>query len=411
VNASDRSRTRRSTASTSRSCQDAAESRDAPTSLYVHVPFCLKRCAYCDFATAPYDADSAERYVRRLADELERVPRASPLRTIYLGGGTPTALTERQLEFVLERVRERVALPKVGGSLVEWTCEANPESLTREKAKLLRDAGVDRVSLGAQSFEEPVLAALGRDHAPKHVFAALELLRDAGFERLSLDLMFAAPGETSAQLERDLEQLAKLELEHVSAYCLTYEPGTPLTRLRAEGRVTPHDDETELVQYRLVRERLAAAGLAHYEISNFARPGRESQHNLVYWRGEEYFGVGLGAGSYEFGTRRSSTRELSKYLGEWGSADSRDWLGPPHEAETLEPDAKAREALILGLRLLEGVDSREFAHRFGSCLDEPNLAATISRLVARGLLERLGAVLRLTPRGLELADEVFVELV
>ena len=291
-----------------------------PRALYVHVPFCIRRCAYCDFATAPYDAPSADAYLAKLAVELQRVPLHAPLRTIYFGGGTPTALSEPQLARLLDGVRDRV-----GRARLEWTCEANPESVTPAKARLLRDAGVDRVSLGAQSFDPSVLAALGREHAPDHVFRALEILREAGFERLSLDLMFAAPGESTAQLERDLATLARLAdprelgLEHVSAYCLTYEPGTPLTRLRGEGRVTPQTDEVELVQYRLVRERLTAAGLAHYEISNFARPGRESRHNLVYWRAEEYYGVGLGAGSYEHGTRRSNTRALDQYLGEWGS--------------------------------------------------------------------------------------------
>lgn len=372
-----------------------------PRALYVHVPFCIRRCAYCDFATAPYDAGSADRYVQRLVRELERVPRGAALDTIYFGGGTPTALSEPQLAALLAAVRERT-----GGAKSEWTCEANPESVTIEKARMLRDAGVDRVSLGAQSFDPLVLAALGRDHSPDHVFRALELLRDAGFERLTLDLMFAAPGETERQLRSDLTQLAALDLEHVSAYCLTYESGTPLTRMRASGRVTPESDDVELQQYRLVRELLADAGLPQYEISNFARPGRESRHNLVYWRGEEYFGVGLGAGSYEHGTRRSNTRLLDEYLADWGGSP---W--PPHEAETLEPAAKARERVILGLRLRRGIDAAGWRATTGFALDELYPGRELDRLTDQGLLERTGESLRLTERGLELADEVFVELV
>lgn len=373
----------------------------APRALYVHVPFCIRRCAYCDFATAPYDAGSADRYLRRLELELERVPRGAPLDTIYFGGGTPTALSEAELASLLAAVRERT-----GGAKSEWTCEANPESVTVEKARLLRDAGVDRVSLGAQSFDPRVLAALGREHAPEHVFRALEILRDAGFERLTLDLMFAAPGETVEQLRSDLKQLAALDLEHVSAYCLSYEPGTPLTKMRATGRVTPESDEVELRHFRLVRERLAAAGLAHYEISNFARPGRESRHNLVYWRGEEYFGIGLGAGSYEQGTRRSNTRRLDEYLSDWGGSPY-----PPHEAETLAPAAKARERVILGLRLRRGIDAPAWRATTGFTLDEIYPGRELERLADQGLLERSGDSLRLTERGLELADEVFVELV
>jgi oxygen-independent coproporphyrinogen-3 oxidase len=372
-----------------------------PRALYVHVPFCIRRCAYCDFATAPYDAASADRYLERLARELERVPRDATLDTIYFGGGTPTSLSEAQLAALLAAVRARVS-----GAREEWTCEANPESVTPAKARLLRDAGVDRVSLGAQSFDPQVLQALGREHAPEHVFRALEILRDAGFRRLTLDLMFAAPGETDAQLASDLAQLAALRLEHVSAYCLTYENGTPLTRMREEGRVTPQTDDVELVQYRLVREALAAAGLPQYEISNFARPGCESKHNLVYWRGEEYFGVGLGAGSYEHGTRRSNTRLLDEYLSDWRGSPH-----PPHEAETLDAAAKARERVILGLRLRRGIDAGAWRARTGFTLAELYPDRQLDRLVDQGLLERQGDSFRLTERGLELADEVFVHLV
>jgi oxygen-independent coproporphyrinogen-3 oxidase len=174
--------------------------------------------------------------------------------------------------------------------------------------------------------------------------------------------------------------------------------------------VTPAPDDVELVQFRIVRERLAAAGLAHYEISNFARPGRESRHNLVYWRGEEYFGVGLGAGSYEFGTRRSNTRALDEYLGDWPTG-ARDACFPPHEAETLAHDARARERVILGLRLRQGIDPREHATLAGLTLAQLYRDGEIESLVARGLLEAADGRLRLTDRGLELADEVFVELV
>ncbi|MSR47299.1 MAG: radical SAM family heme chaperone HemW [Planctomycetes bacterium] len=374
----------------------------APTSLYVHVPFCIRRCAYCDFATAPYDDASAKAYVPRLLAELERVPTGAAMRTVFFGGGTPTALNEPELEQLLAAVRDRIRLQPG----FEWTCEANPESVTPAKARLLREHGVNRVSLGAQSFQLSVLSALGRDHSPDHVFRALDLLRAAGFERLTLDLMFAAPGETNAELERDLDTLTAQQLDHVSAYCLTYEPGTPLTRMRAEGRVTPQDEDAELVQYRIVRERLAAAGLAHYEISNYAREGQESRHNLVYWRGEEYFGIGLGAGSYESGTRRTNTRLLPEYLGEWGGAPF-----PPHEAETLGASAKARERVILGLRLRAGIDPRDFTVGCGGSLEELYRDGEIESLIARGVLEQADRRLRLTARGVELADEVFVELV
>jgi oxygen-independent coproporphyrinogen-3 oxidase len=379
---------------------------DTPTSLYIHVPFCIRRCSYCDFATAPYDEASADAYLTRLARELNRVPKHARMRTIYLGGGTPTALSDRQLGSLLTSVRDRLDLSASDTALLEWTCEANPESLTPSNVKLLCEAGVNRVSLGAQSFDDAVLATLGREHAPRHVFRAIELLRAAGFRRLSLDLMFAAPGETLAQLEKDLETVIELGLTHVSAYCLTYEPGSPLTRLRANGRIDPATEEMELAHYRRSREFLSGNGLPQYEISNFASTGYESFHNQVYWRGEEYFGVGLGAGGYEAGVRRSNTRDLHQYLGAWDAPDS-----PPHESETLEPRARAREIVVLGLRMLRGIDARALVARTGFALEALYPEGQIARLVDLGLLDRSEPFVRLTERGLELADEVFVDLV
>jgi oxygen-independent coproporphyrinogen-3 oxidase len=295
---------------------------------------------------------------------------------------------------------------RLDGPPLEFTCEANPESLTQEHVAAMREFGVHRVSLGAQSFQTDVLAALGREHAPKHTYRAVELLRSAGLENLSLDLIYATPGETRQQVQADLEVLVKLQVPHVSAYCLTYEPGTPLTRLLDQGRVEKSDSEEELFQGRLVRDTLQSHGLVQYEISNYARPGLESLHNNVYWRGEEYFGIGLGAGSYEHGVRRTNTRNQEEYLAPWA-----DPQRPPHLAEELDPEARAREVVILGLRRTRGLDLDRLARQTGFALFDLYSEELLDKLLHLNVLLLDAGNLRLTPRGLELADSIFVDLV
>jgi oxygen-independent coproporphyrinogen-3 oxidase len=288
----------------------------------------------------------------------------------------------------------------------EWTCEANPETVHPQLASMLRESGVDRISLGAQSFQARVLESLGRDHDPRHVESAIETLRTAGFEELSVDLMFAAPQQTIEDLDRDLDRVLEFGLPHLSAYCLSYETGTPLTQRWQQGRVPRASEDHELRLYRRIRERLTAAGYRHYEISNYALPGHECKHNLVYWMGRPYYGFGLGAGSYEGGVRRTNTRNLHAYLGPWPGPDR-----PPHDAEELPDLERARELVVLGLRLADGVEHARLESETGFAFEDLYDLALIQRWQDLGLVELDAAGLRCTPAGFEVADSLFADLV
>lgn len=336
-----------------------------------------------------------------MGQEIDRIEPAKDLQTIFFGGGTPTVLPDSLLSPLLGRIRDLCALPPR-----EWTCEANPETVTPERARLLSQAGVNRVSLGAQSFQLETLRSLGRDHAPRDVFRALDVLREEGLDNLSLDLIFAAPGQTRAQLDRDLDVLLDLDLPHVSAYCLTYESGTPLTQQWQQGRVAKASEDTELLLYRRIQRRLGEAGYQQYEISNYARPGFECQHNQVYWRAESYYGLGLGAGSYEHGVRRTNTRNLHEYLGPWPEPHR-----PPHESEELDRPARAREQVVLGLRTAEGVALPRLNDETGHTLGDLYEPGTLERFQELGFLLRDETSMRLTLRGFEVADSILSELV
>lgn len=376
--------------------------------LYIHVPFCLRKCRYCDFYSlplSPLQSDSAgpraERFLDALAAELERLPGGFLPETIYIGGGTPTALPGPLILRLLEIVGRAVAPAQVR----EWTCEANPGTLDAAKVKLLREAGVNRVSLGVQSLDARNLAFLGRIHSAEDAETAFALLREQGLGNINLDLMYGIPDGGRGALERDLERILALGPEHVACYALSFEPGTPLAAMRDRGAVSETDDAEQLAQYTLIRETLAQAGFRHYEISNFARPSRECRHNLRYWRSGEYIGCGPSAHSHWRGARWGNVRDLAAYC-------ERLLAGRDARAceEQLDPQAKAREALILGLRLIEGVGREEFRQQTG--FDYMDLRGPqIDELCQRELLVEENGRLRLSVRALFVSDFVFRELV
>jgi oxygen-independent coproporphyrinogen-3 oxidase len=373
--------------------------------LYVHVPFCVRKCSYCDFYSLAQPPDraapDAARYLAALEVELASLPPGFVPETIFFGGGTPTELATADLSRLLAMVRRRVD----PGRVREWTCESNPGTLTPEKAELLRASGVNRVSLGVQSFDPENLRFLGRIHTAEEAVAGFRLLRACGFGNVNLDLIFGIPGSSQETLRRDLETLAALGPEHASCYCLIFEEGTPLARMRAQGLVREVAEEDELAQYALAREVLARAGYRHYEISNFARPGRECRHNLLYWGAGEYVGVGPSAHSHWGGARWGNVKSLVLWT-------ERLLAGRPARdfEERLEPEARAREALVMGLRRTDGVERAAFRAETG--FDYAALRGReIERLAGLGLLEEAGGRLRLTERGLFVSDAVFAELV
>ncbi|MDR3635071.1 MAG: radical SAM family heme chaperone HemW [Isosphaeraceae bacterium] len=372
----------------------------SPRAAYVHVPFCAHKCGYCDFASLAGVDHLAERYLDALEREMAMSGQPQEVETIFIGGGTPTRLSADDLKRLLASVRRWFPLAQGG----EWTVEANPGTLDGEKADVLRDGGVNRVSLGAQSFQPALLQALERNHAPEEVEKALELLRPR-FNFWSFDLIFGVPGSTPEMWESDLETALGLGPSHLSCYGLVYEKGTALWKQWQAGSVHAVDEEAERAMYAHTIDRLERTGLAMYEISNFARPGHECRHNLVYWANDAYFGVGLGAARYVRGVRSSNTRELPAYLRRIEAGQSA--TGP---TETLDPESRARETTVLMLRRTAvGLDRSDFLRRTGFDLDAL-AGTTVSRYVQRGLLEDDGQRVRFTREGLFLADSVLCEL-
>lgn len=381
--------------------------------LYVHVPFCVRKCLYCDFYSLPTASGTIARrvtaddqpdqpgFLDALARELAALPDDFKPDTVFLGGGTPTELSERDLSRLLNLLRERVDLSDVS----EWTCESNPGTLTGSKVERLLEAGVNRFSLGVQSFDPPTLEFLGRIHSADEAREGFRLLRGLGVTNINLDLIYGVPSASIEVVRRDLDALLDLAPDHAACYCLIFEDGTPLAELRSKGFVKEVDDDTELEQYNLVRATLAAAGYRQYEISNFAKPGFECRHNLLYWGGGEYIGVGPSAHSHWRGERFGNIRDLDAYVKRM--QEGRDIRA---FCEKLDPEAKARETLVMALRRIEGIGAEEF--RTATGFDYRALCAdALPWLEREGLVEIRENRLRLTERGLFVSDAIFAELV
>ena len=359
--------------------------------LYIHVPFCARKCDYCAFFSRPAEPGGVAGWLRGIARELEQLPAGFAPESIFIGGGTPTALAENELARFLELVCARVELAQV----VEWTCEANPGTLTAAKVARLRQAGVNRLSIGAQAFAAATLRQLGRSHTAAETREGVALARAAGFDNVGLDLIYGVPGVSRESFCADVEAALALDPEHVSCYCLEIEAGTPFARAAAAGRLEVSEEE-QRAQFDWARRRLAAGGWAHYEISNFAKPGRACRQNLLYWTGGEYVGIGPAAHSHWRGVRWGHTPELP----EWKRAFE----------ERLDPAAKARETLVMGLRRLAGWTRAEFRAATGCDYDELR-GPEITRLAAAGLLVAEPDAIRLAEDALFISDSVFSELV
>lgn len=377
-----------------------------PFGLYLHVPFCVARCGYCDFNTYLHEPGLAREYVAVLCAEIAawggRPEIAGrPAATVFLGGGTPSLLDPAEVAGILGAARAAFGL----ASGAEITLEANPGTVEAAKFRGFRAAGVNRLSLGIQAFQDRLLRVAGRDHSVADARRAVADGRAAGFANVSLDLIFALPGQTREEWAASLDEVVALAPEHVSVYGLTYEEGTPFHRERRAGRLRPVDEETEAAMFDLAIARLAAAGYEHYEISNFARPGFRSAHNQIYWRCGDYLGLGAGAHSCLDGRRFFNRRLPQEYIAAVRRAGTAEAGG-----EDLTPRQRLGEAMVLGLRLRDGVDLDEVRARFAPCGVAPDPGA-LDRLEGDGLLERRGPRLRLTDRGVRLANEVFVALV
>jgi oxygen-independent coproporphyrinogen III oxidase len=378
-----------------------------PLAVYVHVPFCAKHCAYCDFNVVVERAGSeaVPRTVDAICRDIEQSAQAiSPhgarqVETVFFGGGTPTYLSGAQLSSILQAVRDNFDVARDA----EISSEANPGSSDAGKFAAMREAGFNRLSIGVQAFDDRLLERLDRLHTSAEAERALGAARAAGFTNLSLDLMFGLPGQTLDLWRASLDRALGCETEHLSLYALSLEPGTRFERLHRGGNLELPDEDSELAMYEEAIARLTASGFAHYEVSNFARPGFRSRHNQVYWRNGEYLGVGPGAVSYLSGCRWKRERLPARYA---AKVAAREELSV--ESEELGLEGALGETMMLGLRLLDGIVLSDIRARFGiEPLDV--FAPQIASLSGRGLVALEHDRLRLTHAGLLLANTVLAE--
>jgi oxygen-independent coproporphyrinogen-3 oxidase len=366
---------------------------------YVHVPFCAHRCGYCNFTLVAGRDDLVTSYLAALERELQTLGQPQPVETLFIGGGTPTHLEPPQLERLLRLVSQWFVLEPGG----EFSVEANPAGLNSQRVGLLADAGVTRVSLGAQSFNADKLRLLERDHTADDIRRAVELLRPR-VASLSLDLIFGVPHETRAMWQADLQAALALVPDHLSTYGLTFERGTAFWSRLSHGQLQRVDEELERTLYGDAIDALATACLEHYEVSNFARPGHRCRHNAAYWAGESYWAAGPGAARYIHGRREMNHRSTTTWIKRVLAGQS-----PVAESETLSPQDRARELLVFGLRRMEGVTRSDFLHRTGYSLDA--LAGSIlADYVSWGLMTDDGQRVRLAREGLFISDALWPRL-
>lgn len=370
--------------------------------LYIHIPFCVRKCPYCDFNTFPLERGAVRKFLSAVKSELQLLAREfSPplLDTVFIGGGTPTVLSGAQLSELMECVAQSVGLAEGA----EVTVEANPGSVTVNGLRAMVGSGVTRVSMGVQSFSDEMLQRIGRNHTVRDVYASYEAIRSAGIENVNFDLMYALPGQSVADWEHTLSQALSLQPEHFSCYSLIIEEGTPFAILHRRGELDVPEEDDEARMYELTVEAMAHAGYDHYEISNFARPGYRCRHNLLYWRNQQWLAAGPGAHACWKGVRFWNVPALDAYI----EAIEGGRL-PVEGSELRNLDDQMDETVMLALRLTEGLSLAEWTSRFGRDLSEV-YGDTVARLTEWGMLETRAGRLRLTSRGRMIGNRVIAE--
>lgn len=369
-------------------------------SIYVHIPFCARRCGYCDFNTYAWRGSIVRETLEAICCHIESLDSEEfVVPTIFFGGGTPSFPDPELVIRILNTIRSRFrVLPDA-----EVSIEANPGTGDRSRFTALRQAGFNRLSMGVQAFDDHLLKVLGRTHSASEAIRSYEAARAAGFENINLDLMFALPDQTVRQWQYTLRTAVSLQPEHLSCYALTIEPHTPFYTMYLRGQLSLPDEETDLRMYQYVIRALIRAGYEHYEISNFARPGYRCRHNMVYWRNEEYLGFGPGAVSYRNGVRWKCLSNPHRYV-----QAVRGGLSLVEEEERLEADASLGETIMLMLRLRDGVDVKAVEDRYGVNLEQ-RYARQLHRLQQQRLLEVTPDRWRITPKGLPIANTICAE--
>ena len=364
--------------------------------LYIHVPFCLKKCLYCDFCSFPaYSDEMMDAYVKRLVFDIEAHSKGfnGTVDTIYFGGGTPTLLKERHFDSILEAIHKNYAVD----SSAEISCECNPATVDEKYLKSIRNGGINRLSIGLQSANDNELCALGRAHSFADFQKTYDDARAAGFDNLSVDLMYGIPEQTVASFERTLAKVCELAPEHVSAYALKIEDGTPFGRIRETLSLPNEDDECDM--YELCTKKLSEHGYQKYEISNFARPGFESRHNIKYWTGDDYLGFGVAAHSYFCGERFSNSRDIAAYIAGTDITEERRAI-PKKEQMT--------EYVMLRMRMTAGIDCTDFKARFGVELEE--FCGSLDRYISAKFIKRDGTRVSFTDKGIFVSNTILSDI-
>jgi oxygen-independent coproporphyrinogen-3 oxidase len=369
---------------------------DLPGSLYVHVPFCARRCGYCNFTLLADRSDLIDKYLDAIELELRRVPASPPLQTLFVGGGTPNLLDSAQLARLFALIRSCFSI----ATDCEFSVEANPDLLTADQCRQLSAHGVNRLSLGGQSFDDSLLKQLDRDHSGQQLLDAATLAGEH-FQTTSIDLIFSIPNQTLDQWQRDLNRLVASGVQHVSCYGLTIEKGTRLYADVLHNRVQPLPDDRELEMYQLAIAQLVAAGFEHYEVSSFAKQGHACRHNQIYWTGQRWWGIGAGAAEFVGHARRVNHRSTTEYI-----KRQLNGIDPIGEIEELSDADLAIERLVFGLRQLAGIDWTSIKKGFHAKLAD-RTQQLIESDVAAGWLESDGAIVKLTRAGLFVSDTLW----
>ena len=365
-----------------------------PTSAYVHIPFCTQICYYCDFSKVFIKNQPVDSYLEHLLEEFRSYD-IQKLRTLYIGGGTPTALSASQLEVLLKGLTKNLDL----SALEELTIEANPGDLDADKIAVLKNSAVNRVSLGVQTFDDKMLKKIGRSHLEKDIYENIDRLKLAGFDNISIDLIYALPGQTMEQVKENVAKAIELDIPHMSLYSLILENHTVFMNRMRRGKLPLPKEELEAEIFEYIIAELEKSGFEHYEISNFSKPGFESRHNLMYWDNAEYYGIGAGASGYVNGVRYKNHGPIRHYLTAVEEGNARI------TEEHLSQKERMEEEMFLGLRKKSGVSMTRFEEKFGRPFE--GLYGEIVRdLVQQGLMQIEGDRVRMTKRGLFLGDTV-----
>ena len=368
--------------------------------LYIHIPFCVRKCAYCDFLSWPARKEETESYIKALEKEIgaERTGRERPVSSVFIGGGTPSLLPPEQIVRILQDLREAYRFTPDA----EISIEANPGTLSLEKLSTYRKAGINRLSLGLQSWKEEELAVLGRIHTPQDFLDSFKMARDCGFQNINVDLMFALPGQRREDWQDNLNKTAALGPEHISAYSLILEEGTPLAEKK--DLIYP-DEDTEYLMYDDTERILSRYGYRQYEISNYAREGFECRHNIGYWERRDYLGFGLGAASFIRPCRFSNTRRFTAYLADSGAPEK-----IRVDREELSREEEMAEFCFLGLRMRKGFSCSSFEQEFGVPVEEV-YGEVIRKYQELGLLRKEAGRIRLTRKGIHVSNTVMADFI